>query len=207
VEINAKIVKELRDKTGAGMMDCKKALTETNGDPEAALDYLRQKGILKAAKKTGRATREGQVAAYIHPGSKIGVLIEVNCETDFAARTPKFSELVKNLAMQVAAANPICVQPEDVPEAVLEREKNIYRAQAAESGKPPQVIEKMVEGKLRKFFEESCLLEQNYIRDPEKKVGDMVKEAIAEIGENIHVARFARFQLGETQTEKSESEE
>ena len=207
MEINAKIVKELRDKTGAGMMDCKKALTETNGDPEAALDYLRQKGILKAAKKTGRATREGQVAAYIHPGSKIGVLIEVNCETDFAARTPKFSELVKNLAMQVAAANPVCVRPEDVPETVLEREKNIYRAQAAESGKPPQVIEKMVEGKLRKFFEESCLLEQNYIRDPEKKVGDMVKEAIAEIGENIHVARFARFQLGETQTEKSECEE
>ena len=207
MEINAKIVKELRDKTGAGMMDCKKALQETNGDPEAAVDYLRQKGILKASKKSGRATREGQIGAYIHPGSKIGVLIEVNCETDFAARTPKFTELVKNLSMQVAAANPICVRSEDVPETVLERERNIYRAQAAESGKPENVIEKIVEGKIRKFYEESCLLNQNYIRDPEKKVEDIVKAVIAEIGENIYVARFARFQLGETKAEQSESEE
>jgi len=207
VEISAKTVKELRDKTGAGMMDCKKALQEVDGDIEAAVDYLREKGILKAAKKAGRATREGQVASYIHPGSKIGVLIEVNCETDFAARTETFNELVKNLSMQVAASNPIAVAREDITDEVIEREKKVYRAQALESGKPEKVVEKMVEGKMRKFFEENCLLEQSYIRDPDKKVEDIIKEAIADMGENIGVSRFVRYQLGENVAAESESEE
>lgn len=207
MEISAKTVKELRDKTGAGMMDCKKALQEVDGDIEAAVDYLREKGILKAAKKAGRATREGQVASYIHPGSKIGVLIEVNCETDFAARTETFNELVKNLSMQVAASNPIAVAREDITDEVIEREKKVYRAQALESGKPEKVVEKMVEGKMRKFFEENCLLEQSYIRDPDKKVEDIIKEAIADMGENIGVSRFVRYQLGENVAAESESEE
>lgn len=201
MEVSAKLVKELRDRTGAGMMDCKKALQETKGDIEAAVDYLRAKGILKAAKKTGRATKEGIIGAYIHPGDKLGVLIEVNCETDFAARTEKFMELVRNLAMQVAAANPICVRREEVPPEVLEREKQIYRAQALESGKPEKVIEKMIEGKLEKFYKENCLMEQSYIRDPEKTIEDVIKEAIATIGENIRVARFVRYQLGESEKE------
>lgn len=201
LEVSAKLVKELRDRTGAGMMDCKKALQESNGDIEVAVDYLRAKGILKAAKKTGRATKEGIIGAYIHPGDKLGVLIEVNCETDFAARTDKFMELVRNLAMQVAAANPICVNREEVPLDVLEREKQIYRVQALESGKPEKVIEKMIEGKLEKFYKENCLMEQSYIRDPEKSVEDVIKEAIATIGENIKVARFVRYQLGESDKE------
>lgn len=201
MEVSAKLVKELRDRTGAGMMDCKKALQESNGDIEVAVDYLRAKGILKAAKKTGRATKEGIIGAYIHPGDKLGVLIEVNCETDFAARTDKFMELVRNLAMQVAAANPICVNREEVPLDVLEREKQIYRVQALESGKPEKVIEKMIEGKLEKFYKENCLMEQSYIRDPEKSVEDVIKEAIATIGENIKVARFVRYQLGESDKE------
>jgi len=204
LEISAKLVKELRDRTGAGMMDCKKALEETRGDMEAAVDFLRKKGILKAAKKTGRATREGVVASYIHPGGKIGVLIEVNCETDFAARTDRFQDLVKNLAMQIAAANPLCVRREDVSPEVLERERQIYKSQALESGKPEKMLDKITEGKLNKFYAENCLLEQNYIRDPDKKVEDIVKEAIAEIGENILVSRFARFQLGETYKESPE---
>lgn len=206
MEVSAKLVKELRDRTGAGMMDCKKALQETNGDVEAAVDYLRAKGILKAAKKTGRATKEGIIGAYIHPGDKLGVLIEVNCETDFAARTEKFMELVRNLAMQVAAANPICVRREEVPPDVLEREKQIYRAQALESGKPEKVIEKMIEGKLEKFYKENCLMEQSYIRDPEKTIEDVIKEAIATIGENIRVARFVRYQLGESEKETQTEE-
>ncbi|MDH3346270.1 MAG: translation elongation factor Ts [Kiritimatiellaceae bacterium] len=205
--ISAKQVKELRDKTGAGMMDCKKALGETNGDVEAAVDFLRQKGILKAAKKAGRATREGQIGAYIHPGSKIGVLVEINCETDFAARTEAFSDMVKNIAMQIAAASPICVRREELSEDVLERERNVYRAQALESGKPENVIDKIVDGKMRKYYEDACLLEQSYIRDSDKKVEDIIKETVAELGENIHVARFSRFQLGETAYVESESEE
>lgn len=206
MEVSAKLVKELRDRTGAGMMDCKKALQETKGDIEAAVDYLRAKGILKAAKKTGRATKEGIIGAYIHPGDKLGVLIEVNCETDFAARTEKFMELVRNLAMQVAAASPICVRREEVPPDVLEREKQIYRAQALESGKPEKVIEKMIEGKLEKFYKENCLMEQSYIRDPEKTIEDVIKEAIATIGENIRVARFVRYQLGESEKETQAEE-
>lgn len=207
MEISAKIVKELRDRTGAGMMDCKKALTETGSDLEAAVDFLRKKGILKAAKKTGRATREGLIGSYIHPGGKIGVLIEVNCETDFAARTDKFQELAKNLAMQIAAANPVCVRREEVSAEKIEREKQIYRSQALESGKPEKMLDKIIEGKLNKFFADSCLLEQNYIRDPDKTVEDMVKAAIGEIGENIHVSRFSRFQLGESYKETAEEEE
>ncbi len=207
MEINAKMVKELRDRTGAGMMDCKKALTETGGDVESAVDFLRQKGILKAEKKAGRATTEGQVAAYIHPGSKIGVLIEVNCETDFAARTDTFSELVKNLSMQVAAAAPMCVRREELSEELVERERAVYRKQALDSGKPENVVDKIVEGKLGKYYEENVLLEQAYIRDPDMKVEDVIKEAVADIGENIRVARFTRYQLGETQAAEAESEE
>ena len=205
MEISAKLVKELRDKTGAGMMDCKKALEETGSNIEAAVDFLRKKGILKAAKKTGRATREGMIGSYIHPGGKIGVLVEVNCETDFAARTDKFQELVKNLAMQIAAANPVCVRREDVPPEILDRERLIYRSQALESGKPEKMLDKIVDGKLNKFFADNCLLEQGYIRDSEKTVENVIKEAIASIGENIQVTRFARFQLGETS--KGEPEE
>jgi len=206
LEISAKLVKELRDRTGAGMMDCKKALKETGGDVESAVDFLRQKGILKAEKKAGRATTEGQIAAYIHPGSKIGVLIEVNCETDFAARTDTFGELVKNLSMQVAAAAPICVRREELSEELVERERNIYRKQALESGKPENVIDKIVDGKMKKFYEENVLLEQAYIRDPDVKVEDIIKRAVAEIGENIRVARFTRYQLGETSAGEQESE-
>lgn len=197
MEISAKTVKELRDKTGAGMMDCKKALKETNGDIEASVDFLRTKGILKAGKKTGRATREGQVISYIHPGGKIGVLIEVNCETDFAARTETFQGFVRSLAMQVAATSPMCVSRDDMPQETIDREMAIYRQQALESGKPEKILDKIAEGKLKKFYSENCLLEQSYIRDPDKTVEELIKEAISEIGENIIVARFSRFQLGE----------
>lgn len=211
MEISAKVVKDLREKTGAGMMDCKKALQEVGGDIEKAIDYLRQKGILKASKKSGRATREGLIYSYIHPGSKIGVLIEVNCETDFAARTEKFGLLVRNLAMQVAATNPISVGREGIRPEVLEREKNIYRAQMLEDeknkDKPEALIEKIIEGKVRKFYEEVCLLEQNYVREPERKVEDIIKSGISEIGENINVARFVRYQLGETSSGASETTE
>ncbi|MBP7149448.1 MAG: translation elongation factor Ts [Acidobacteria bacterium] len=200
--ISAQDVKKLRDMTGAGMMDCKEALSETAGDFEQAVTFLRKKGLAKAAKKAGRETREGLVSSYIHPGDKIGVLIEVNSETDFVARTDEFKELVRNLAMQVAAASPVAprwVRREDVDAAVLDKEREIARDQAVASGKPPAAVEKIVEGKLGKFYEENCLLEQPYIRDPEMKVQDVVNAVIAKLGENIQVARFVRFQLGEGQ--------
>ena len=196
-EISAATVRELRDKTGAGMMDCKKALAEASGDFEKAVDYLRTKGLASAAKKAGRAAHEGLVHAYIHPGGRVGVLVEVNCVTDFAARTDDFVELCKDLCMQIAAASPLCVRREDVDPAVLEHEKSIFAAQAAESGKPTSIVEKMVAGRVEKLYKEVVLLEQAFVKDPNSTVEDRVKATIAKLGENITVRRFARFQLGE----------
>lgn len=200
MEIRAESVKELREKTGAGFMDCKKALAEASGDFQQAIRWLREKGLAAAAQKAGRATSEGLIGSYLHAGGRIGVLVEVNCETDFVAKTPDFQNLVKDLAMQVAAASPTLaryVGREEVPADVIEQERQIYRAQAQTSGKPQKVIEKIVEGKIDKFLSDICLLDQPFIRDPEKSVKGVVTEAIAKLGENILVRRFARFQLGE----------
>jgi elongation factor Ts len=195
--IGAGIVKELRERTGAGMMDCKKALEESAGDIEKAIEYLRVKGLSKAAKKAEREANEGLVVSYIHPGNRIGVLIEVNCETDFVARTDEFQLLVRNLAMHIAAANPLGVSREDIPANLLEKEREVFKAQALEEGKPAAVVEKIVQGRIEKFYAEAALMDQVYVRDNEKKVKDLVGEAIAKLGENIKVARFARFQLGQ----------
>jgi elongation factor Ts len=198
LDINATLVKELREKTGVGIMDCKMALAESAGDIQRAIDYLRKKGIATAKKRGGRATSEGQIASYIHAGGKIGVLVEVNSETDFAAKTEDFSEFVKNLAMQIAASNPFAVDREGLPPDIVEREKEIYATQAKESGKPEKVIEKMVEGKMKKFYSEACLLEQPYVRNPDISVQDLLNELIAKTGENIMIRRFTRYQLGES---------
>lgn len=197
MEITSGMVKELRDRTSVGMMDCKKALQDSSGDMEKAVDLLRQKGLAKAMKRAGREATDGMVHAYIHSGGKIGVLVEVNCETDFAAKSEDFSEFVKNIALQIAATNPVGITAEDVPQDVIERERAIYMAQAQESGKPQNIHEKMVEGKMRKFFEENTLMQQKYIRDPEKSMQDYLNELIAKIGEKIEVRRFCRYQLGE----------
>jgi elongation factor Ts len=199
MSISATDVKDLREKTGAGMMDCKKALTEAAGDIEKAVDILRKKGLSAAAKKSDRITSEGLVGSYIHAGGKIGVLLEVNCETDFVAKTPEFQELVKDICMQIAAANPKYVRREEVPEAELAREKEIYKDQARQSGKPENILDKIVEGKLDKFYGDVCLMDQLFVKDPEGKlkVKDLITNKIAKIGENISVRRFARFQLGE----------
>ena len=196
-EVSPTLVRELRERTGAGMMDCKKALSEVNGDLDKALVYLREKGLAAAAKRAGRTAADGVIASYIHAGGKIGVLIEVNCETDFVARTDDFQNLVKELAMQIAAANPRYVRREDVPAEVLEQERSIYAAQAASSGKPAAVVEKMVSGKVEKFYADVCLLEQPFIKDQDKPVGQLLSDAVAKLGENVVVRRFARFQLGE----------
>jgi elongation factor Ts len=196
--VSAELVRELRDKTNAGMMDCKRALTETGGDLEQAVLFLRERGLAAAAKKATRGASDGVVSSYIHAGGKIGVLIEVNCETDFVARTDEFQGLVRDLAMQVAASAPQYVTKDEVPESALETERTVFRAQAAESGKPANVIEKMIEGKVQKFYTDVCLLEQPFVKDPQRSVGQLVTDAIAKIGENIVVRRFARFQLGET---------
>jgi elongation factor Ts len=190
------MVKELRDKTGAGMMDCKNALSETGGDIEKAIDYLRQKGLSDAAKRMGRIASEGVIGSYIHPGGKIGVLVEVNCESDFVARTEEFRTLVKDLSMHVAASNPLYLRREDVPEDVLTREKNIYEAQAREEGKPERIIERIVAGKVEKFFQDICLLEQPFVKDPDLSVNQLVSGVVAKLGENIMVRRFQRYQLG-----------
>lgn len=196
-EITAAMVKELRDQTGSGMMDCKKALAETNGDLEKALDFLRKKGLAKAQKRAGRATSEGIIYSYIHAGSKLGVMVEVNCESDFVAKTDDFQEFAKNVAMHIAASNPGGIHPEDIPESVVNREREIYRAQALEQGKPESIIDKIVEGQVQKFYKDSCLMSQQYIKDPKKTVAEMTTEAIGKIGENILVKRFVRFQVGE----------
>ena len=195
--VTAAMVKDLREKTGAGVMDCKEALNKVGGDVEKAIDYLRKKGLSAISKKTGRSATEGVVGSYIHAGGKIGVLIEVNCETDFVAKTPDFVQLVKDLAMQVAAVNPVYVKREDVPAEVIEREKEIYASQARNTGKPEKVIERIVAGKLEKFFSEICLLEQPFVKDSEVLVDKLIAQIIAKLGENIVVRRFARYQVGE----------
>lgn len=197
MEITSGMVKELRDRTNVGMMDCKKALQDSLGDMEKAVDLLRQKGLAKAMKRAGREAADGLVHAYIHSGGKIGVLVEVNCETDFAAKSEDFGEFVRNIALQIAAANPLGVNPEDIPQDIVERERAIYLAQAQESGKPQNILEKMVDGKMRKFYEENLLMQQKYIRDPDKTIEDYLNELIAKIGEKIQVRRFCRYQLGE----------
>ena len=197
MEVTASMVKDLREKSGAGMMDCKKALAETGGDMQKAFDYLRQKGLAAAAKKASRAASDGAVGAYVHAGGKIGVLVEINCETDFVARTTEFQALLKDVAMQIAAASPLCVRREEVTVADLDKEREIYRRQALESGKPEKIVDKIVDGKIDKFYSEVCLLEQSFIKDPDKKVIDVVNDAIARLGENIQIRRFSRYHLGE----------
>ncbi|WP_028986590.1 translation elongation factor Ts [Thermicanus aegyptius] len=195
--ISANQVKELREKTGAGMMECKKALTEANGDMEKAIEILRERGLAAAAKKAGRIAAEGLVESYIHMGGRIGVLVEVNCETDFVANTDEFKEFVKDIAMQIAAYSPLYVSKDEVPAEVLEKEREIYKQQAMNEGKPEQIAEKMVEGRLKNFLKEVCLLEQPFIKDGDKTVQDLVNEKISKIGEKISIRRFVRYQLGE----------
>ncbi|ACK42481.1 MULTISPECIES: translation elongation factor Ts [Dictyoglomus] len=197
MEITIEMIKELRERTGAGVMEAKKALEEANGDMEKAVTILREKGVIKAAKKAGRVAKEGIIEAYIHTGDKLGVLVEINCETDFVARTDEFRKLAKDIALQIAGMNPQYVSKEDVPPEVIEKEKEIYRTQLRNEGKPEHVIEKIIEGKLEKFYEEVCLLEQPFVRNPEIKVKDLITEAISKLGENIVVRRFARFVVGE----------
>jgi elongation factor Ts len=196
-EISAALVKQLREKSGAGIMDCKSALKECDGNIEKASDFLRKKGLATAAKRAGRAMSEGVVESYIHMGGKLGVLVEVNCETDFVAKNDDFKEFARNVAMHIAATAPVGIKEEDVPEEVVNREKEIYRGQALELGKPEKMIEKIVEGKLNKFFKESCLMNQAYVRNPDLTIADLVNELIAKIGENITIKRFERFQIGE----------
>lgn len=195
--ITAKMVKELRDKTGAGMMDCKEALTECDGDIENAVDFLRKKGMATALKRAGRGTSEGTIQSYIHMGGKIGVIVEVNCESDFVAKNEDFVEFARNLAMHIAATNPAGIAPEDVPSEVIDREKAVYRDQALEMGKPEKMIDKIVDGKLNKFYKEACLMNQPYVRNPDITISDLLNEVIAKIGENIKIGRFSRFQIGE----------
>jgi elongation factor Ts len=197
MEVNATLVRELREKTGAGIMDCKRALAETGGDLDNAVNYLRQKGLAAAAKKADRVAADGAVGAYVHPGGKIGVLVEINCETDFVARTTEFQALLKDIAMQIAAANPRYVRRQDVSADEIEEERGIYRRQALESGKPEKVVEKIVEGKMERFYSEVCLLEQAFIKDPDHKVADIVNDVVARLKEKIEVRRFARYHLGE----------
>ena len=195
--ISATLVRQLREKTGAGMMDCKQALVECDADMDKAVDFLRKKGLATAQKRAGRAMTEGTVQSYIHMGGKLGVMVEVNCETDFVAKNDDFLNFTKNIAMHIAATNPLGIRPEDVPEAVVNREKDIYQAQALEMGKPENVVPKIVEGKMNKFFKDNCLLNQPYVRNPELSVEDLLNELIAKIGENISIRRFARYQTGE----------
>lgn len=196
-EISAVMVKQLREKTGAGIMDCKEALSESDSDTDKAIDFLRKKGLATAQKRAGRGTSEGLIHAYIHTGGKIGVLVEMNCETDFVAKTDDFKEFTKNMAMHIAATNPVGISPEDVPQTIIEREKDIYRAQAREMGKPEKMIDKIAEGKLNKFYKDSCLLLQPYVRDPSVSIQDVLNDLIAKIGENITINRFSRLQIGE----------
>ncbi len=194
--ITSKMVKELRDKTSAGMMDCKKALTETGGDLEKAVDLLRQKGLAVAAKRAGRATSEGVIETYIHAGGKLGVMVEVGCETDFVAKTDKFIEFARDLAMHIAAASPVAVTREEVPEDIVAREKEIYIQQALDSGKPENIVEKMVTGKIEKYIAEIVLLEQKHVKDPDRSIQDILTDLVGKMGENISIKRFTRFQIG-----------
>lgn len=204
-EITAALVKELRERTGAGMMDCKKALSATDGDLEKAIDFLREKGLAAAAKKAGRVAAEGLVEAYIHGGGRIGVLVEVNCETDFVAKADAFKELVKDIAMHIAATNPSYLKREEVPTAELEHEQAVLAEQARNEGKPEKIIEKMVAGRIEKYYKEVCLMEQPFVKDPDKTISDLITESIAKIGENISIRRFTRYQLGEGIEKKEEN--
>ena len=195
--ISAELIKELRQKTGAGMLDCKKALEETNGDMSKAIDFLRTTGIAQAEKRSGRETTDGVIASYIHPGSKLGVMLEVNCETDFVAGTEDFTRFVKDVAMHIAATSPMVVRREDIPQATMDHEKEIYLEQARQTGKPDHILEKIVGGRLDKFLADNVLLEQAYVKDPEKTIGAYLQETIAKLGENITITRFIRYQLGE----------
>jgi elongation factor Ts len=197
MNINASLVKELRDKTGAGMMDCKKSLVHSNGDIEKAIDYLRKTGVSKAEKKGSRDTKEGLVYSYIHAGGKLGVIIELNCETDFVASTDRFRTLAHDLSMHIAATNPISINKDSIDQSIIDREKNIYTEQAKSEGKPENIIEKMVNGRISKFYQESCLLEQTFIKDQEKKIADLLTESISKLGENITIRRFIRYAIGE----------
>lgn len=196
MNITSQMVKDLRDKTGAGMMDCKKALSENAGDMEKAIDFLRQKGLAVAAKRAGRATSEGVIEAYIHAGGKLGVMVELNCETDFVAKTDAFREFARDVAMHVAAANPVSLSRDDVPADIVERERQIYVQQALDSGKPANIVEKIVVGKIDRYLSEICLLEQQFVKNPEKTIQDMLTELIGKMGENVSIRRFARFQVG-----------
>lgn len=205
MEISIELVKDLRQRTGAGVIDCKTALQEAKGNVEAAIDYLRRKGLATAAKKAGRIATDGLVSSYIHAGGKMGVLVEINCETDFVAKTGDFQAFVKNIAMHIAAANPQYIRREEIPTEVLEKEKEIYRTQALESGKPAKVIDKIVEGKMERFYSEVCLLEQTYVKDSDLAVREVLDAMIAKVGENIAIRRFTRYQLGEGLASRSQS--
>lgn len=194
--VSAELVKKLRERTGIGMMDCKHALDEADGDMDKAVELLRKKGVAGAADRVDRTTKEGMVASYIHPGDKLGVLIEVNCETDFVARTEAFRSMVRDLAMQVAATNPVAIKREQIPSEVLDKEMDIYRTQSRNEGKPEKILDKIVEGRLEKFYQESCLLEQPFVKDSERTVGDLLSELALKTGENINVSRFLRYRLG-----------
>ena len=196
VEISAQMIKQLRTRTNAGVMDCKEALTEAGGDLEKAVDFLRKKGVAMALKRAGRETSQGLIQSYIHTGGKIGVLLEVNCETDFVAKTDEFKAFVKNLAMHIAATKPLGIRVEDISEEVIQREKEIYRAQAIEMGKPEKILDKIVRGKMEKFCKESCLLDQQYVKDPDITIQDLIHDIVTKTGENITVRRFVRYQLG-----------
>lgn len=206
--ISASLVKELREVSGAGMMDCKKALQEANGDIKKAMEVLRKNGIAKAQKKSGRSASDGVIIPYIHPGSKLGVLLEVNCETDFVARTEAFQEFCKDVAMHIAATSPICVNREDLDKELIETEKRIFREQSKKSGKSDEIIGKMIDGRMNKFFQENILIEQSFVKNPDTSISNLLTETIAKLGENISIARFTRFQLGETapQPESVDSE-
>ena len=204
MSIDASIVKQLREKTGAGMMDCKKALVETAGNVDEAVNYLRKSGIAKAEKKSDRVAKEGLVFSYIHHGGRLGVLVELNCETDFVAKTDGFSDLAHNISMQIAATNPLTITRDEIDQSLLDKEKEIFSDQAKESGKPKEIIDKIVEGQFEKFYAESCLLEQQFIKDPDRKISDLISEAVSTLGENIVINRFSRFSVGESnQTVKS----
>ena len=194
--INAAIVKQLREKTGVGIMDCKEALTNCEGDIDKAVDFLRKKGLATAQKRAGRTMSEGLIQSYIHMGGKLGVLVEINCETDFVAKNDDFKEFSKNIAMHIAASNPVGIASDDVPEAIINKEKEIYRAQVLEMGKPENVADKIVEGKLNKFYKDNCLLNQAYVRDPDVTISDLLNDMITKMGENITIKRFVRFQIG-----------
>jgi elongation factor Ts len=198
MDISADAVKKLREKTGVGLMDCKEALKHSDGDMEKAVDFLREKGLAKLQKRMGRVASEGSVAAYIHTGGKVGAMVEINCETDFVAKTDQFQNFVKDVAMQITAANPLYVKREDIPQEHLDREKTIYRNQALESGKPEKIVDKIAEGKLEKFYQEVCLVEQTFIKNPDMTIKDLLEELLVKTGEKIVISRFVRFQLGET---------